>query len=244
VIAGRAALDDILSKNPGVMPEQLVNSHLEDGEGHAHSVKGSSEFLKLASNPRLVEIVSQCLGTDNVILYGCQIFCKLPGEGKAIPWHQDGLYHPIKPLRACAAWIALDRSDEENGGLKVLPGTHKVGEVPHVHHIDEEAAITYVADPEWAEGKVQEVGMEWFTLDPGEVSFHDIMVVHGSERNRSSRRRAGVSAIYMPAECFFDRDMVTVGERKGGLKLDYKNRPLFVVRGDNQHPQNTLLRYP
>jgi len=240
--AGRRAMDEILHRNPDVMPEQLVNAHLV-GNGEStgdNKVKGCSEFLMLASLPQVVDMVAQCLGTDNVILWACQIFCKPAGVGKAVPFHQDGQYWPIQPLRACTAWIALDRSDGGNGALRVVPGTHRDGEVSHIQRVDDEACISYVADPQLV--KPMESGARTLELEPGQVSIHDSMLLHGSLRNTSDRRRAGVAAAYMPAECFFNRHFETEGARKGGLKLDFSTRPLFVVKGSNQHPQNELVR--
>ncbi|CAE8619035.1 unnamed protein product, partial [Polarella glacialis] len=190
---GRRAMDDILAKNPDVMPELLVNAHLVDGE---EGVKGCHEFLAIASSPALVDVVAQCLGTENVILWACQIFCKLPGTGKSVPFHQDGLYWPIEPLRACSAWIALDSSDAENGALQVLPGTHR-STVEHVQRVDEDACITYIADPAVVDPMLPQA--RTIELEPGRISLHDSMLLHGSGRNTSQRRRAGIAATFMPA---------------------------------------------
>ena len=58
---------------------------------------------------QLVELVSDAIGAD-VILWGCQVFCKPGGDGLETPFHQDGHYWPIRPLATCTAWIALDPS--------------------------------------------------------------------------------------------------------------------------------------
>lgn len=237
---GQRAMETLLKKNQHVLPEQLVNSHLEDGEGEAQNVKGCREFLELASDPALVEVVAQLLGTENVILWACQVFCKLPFEGKAVPFHQDGQYWPIEPLRACTAWIALDRSDAENGGLQVLPGSHKKGYFKHVQNVDEESCINFIADPKLVKPLLPEA--KALELGPGQISFHDSMLLHGSRRNQSERRRAGVAAVYMPGECHFNRMVEPIGSKLGGLNLDFSKRPLFIVKGSNQHTGNTLLR--
>lgn len=239
--AGRKAMDEILANNPNVMPELLVNAHLVNGEGKAEGVKGSHTFLMLASMPALVDIVAQCLGTENVILWACQIFCKPAGTGKSVPFHQDGQYWPIEPLKACSAWIALDRSDAECGALEVLPGTHLDGEVEHLQIVDDEACISYIVNPSKVEPLMPNARM--LELEPGQVSLHDSMLLHGSGRNRSQRRRAGIAVTYMPAECHFNRHVQTEGARKGGVKLDFSTRPLFVVKGSNKHPGNELLQY-
>jgi phytanoyl-CoA hydroxylase len=57
-------------------------------------------------------------------------FYKEPGSPGQAP-HQD--YHYIKddPMTMIAAWIAMEKVDQENGCLWVIPGTHKLGLLPH-----------------------------------------------------------------------------------------------------------------
>ena len=113
----RAAARD----NPGVRPEKLVSAHVEGDNGEG--VRGSRAFLDLARDPEIVELVSGVLG-DDVILWGCHVFCKPAGEGYETPWHQDGHYWPIRPLATCTVWVALEPSTRENGCLRVIPGSH------------------------------------------------------------------------------------------------------------------------
>ena len=94
----RNALDRVIEANPGTRPEQLVSAHLEQSD--TEGVRGDNEFLALAMDPEIVNMVSQVLGPD-VILWGCQIFCKPGGDGMEVPWHQDGHYWPIRPLATC-----------------------------------------------------------------------------------------------------------------------------------------------
>ena len=97
---------------------------------------------------------------------------------------------------------------------QVLPRTHKAGPVTHVARDDDDACIRYIADPARVDaatrgaGGVAPVTLE---LDAGMLSLHDPMLLHGSERNRSARRRAGVALTYMPAECHFNRHVQTAG---------------------------------
>ena len=128
---------------------------------------------------------------------------------------------------------------------QVLPRTHKAGPVTHVARDDDDACIRYIADPARVDaatrgaGGVAPVTLE---LDAGMLSLHDPMLLHGSERNRSARRRAGVALTYMPAECHFNRHVPTAGAVEGGIKLDFSTRPLLVVKGENQNPKNELVR--
>ena len=112
VTAMRDALNALIRANPGVRPEKLVSAHIEGDNGEG--VRGDARFLDLARDPRIVEVVSGVIG-DDVILWGCHVFCKPAGDGYATPWHQDGHYWPIRPLANCTVWIALEESTIENG---------------------------------------------------------------------------------------------------------------------------------
>lgn len=48
--------------------------------------------------------------------------------------------------------------------------------------------------------------------------------------------------LFLQAESHFDRHTPTEGAMKGGLKLDFGNRPLFVVKGRNMNEKNDLLQ--
>ena len=110
-------------------PEKLVSAHVEGDNGEG--VRGSAAFLDLARDPEIVELVSGVIG-DDVILWGCHVFCKPAGEGYETPWHQDGHYWPIRPLANCTVWVALEESTVENGCLRVIPRSH-AGKQLHEH---------------------------------------------------------------------------------------------------------------
>ena len=64
------ALDELICQNPGVRPEKLVSAHVQGGAGgNAEGVRGSRQFLDLAMDPAIVELVSGVVG-DDVILWG------------------------------------------------------------------------------------------------------------------------------------------------------------------------------
>jgi hypothetical protein len=118
----RAALDELIRRNPGVRPEKLVSAHIEGDNGEG--VRGSAAFLDLARDAELVELVVGVIG-DDVILWGCHVFCKPPVDGYETPWHQDGHYWPMRPLATCTVWVALEPSKVANGCLRVIPGSHR-----------------------------------------------------------------------------------------------------------------------
>ena len=229
----RETLDRLLRDNPGIRPERLVSAHIEGR--NAEGVRGSAEFLALAQDKGIVDRVAQLIG-DDVILWGCQIFCKPGGDGLAVPWHQDGQYWPIRPLATCTVWVALDDSTSDNGCLRVIPGSHRQRKL-HPHR--REARDDLVLNQRVLEGCIDEGSEMAIELQAGQMSMHDVYVVHGSHANRSPRRRAGVAIRYMPGTSLFDRSPQHSGASNGYL-VDFSSRPLWLLRGRDRTGRNNF----
>ena len=149
----------------------------------------------LLTNPRIVACVKDLVGED-VIAWGSHFFCKMPGDGKRVSWHQDAGYWPLTPSKAVTAWLAIDDADVENACMRFIPGSHLYGHLTYHLSEDDEANVLNqtVADVE----KLGEpVNVE---LKAGEISIHSDLLLHGSEANRSSRRRCGLTLRYCPAD--------------------------------------------
>jgi ectoine hydroxylase-related dioxygenase (phytanoyl-CoA dioxygenase family) len=227
----REALDALLRDNPGVRPEKLVSAHVEGDNGEG--VRGSAAFLALARDPQLVELVSGVIG-DDVILWGCHVFCKPAGEGYETPWHQDGHYWPIRPLANCTAWVALEASTVENGCLRVIPRSHR-DKVLHEHLHEDRTDLTL--NQRMAEGSFDEAQAVDLELEPGQMSLHDVYMIHGAAANRSARRRTGVALRYMPATSVFERDLRPV-DGKTGVPVNFAQRPLWLLKGVDRSGRN------
>jgi len=224
-----SALDELLRDNPGVRPENLVSAHIEGDNGEG--VRGSRAFLDLARDPEIVELVSGVLGED-VILWGCHVFCKPAAEGYETPWHQDGHYWPIRPLATCTAWVALDPSKKENGCLKVVPGSH--AEKKLLSHLKEDREDLVLTNRIEAFDESTAVDVE---LEPGQMSLHDVYMIHGATVNRSPLRRAGVAIRYMPGTSVFERDLIKPNASSGYL-VDFSSRPLWLLKGQDRTGKN------
>ena len=227
----REALDDLIRRNPGVRPEKLVSAHIEGDNGEG--VRGSAAFLDLARDPDIVELVSGVIGED-VILWGCHVFCKPPVDGFETPWHQDGHYWPIRPLATCTVWVALEESKVENGCLRVIPGSHR-GQQLHDHLHEDRADLTL--QQRMAPGTFDEDTAVDVELEPGEMSLHDVYMIHGARANTSTKRRTGVALRYMPGSSLFDRAIKPV-DGKTGVPVNFAHRPLWLLRGVDRTGRN------
>jgi len=200
----------LLRRNPGVRPEKLVSAHLEgDADGNGEGVRGVAQFLELARDREIVDLVAGAIG-DDIVLWGCHVFCKPAGEGYETPWHQDGHYWPIRPLATCTAWVALEESVVENGCLRVIPRSHAARQL-HEHLHEDRSDLTL--NQRLAAGSFDEATAVDLELQPGQMSLHDVYMIHGAAPNRSPRRRTGVALRYMPATSVFDRNLRPVDGR-------------------------------
>jgi ectoine hydroxylase-related dioxygenase (phytanoyl-CoA dioxygenase family) len=235
VAALREALERLLRDNPGVRPEKLVSAHLagRGGQANAEGVRGQDEFLQLAMQPRILDAVEQLIGPD-IILWGCHVFCKPAGDGHETPWHQDGHYWPIRPLANCTVWVALEPSTVENGCLRVIPRSHLARiSHPHLHEDRQDLALQQrLADDSFDEASAVDV-----VLQPGQMSMHDVYMIHGARANRSTRRRTGVALRYMPGSSVFERGLDPV-QGQSGVPVSFATRPLWLLRGRDRTGRN------
>ena len=149
----------------------------------------------LLTHPRIVACIKDLLG-ENVIAWGSHFFCKMPGDGKRVAWHQDSSYWPLTPSKAVTAWLAIDDAAVENACMRYIPASHHLGHLTYTLSENDEANVLNqtVAGVE----KLGEpVDVE---LKAGEISIHSDLLLHGSEANESSRRRCGLTLRYCPAD--------------------------------------------
>jgi ectoine hydroxylase-related dioxygenase (phytanoyl-CoA dioxygenase family) len=109
------------------------------------------------------------------------IYFKPPG-GRGQALHQDQYYLRVQPGSCIAAWMALDPCDDENGCLRVVPGSQRWPLLCTVK-ADLSQSFTDVTVPIPPGTEVQPV-----ILQPGDVLFFNGQVVHGSGPNRSQDR--------------------------------------------------------
>ena len=63
------------------------------------------------------------------------------------------------------------------------------------------------------------------------MSLHDANLVHGSEKNNSPYRRAGIVYRYMSSKSIFNRNAKN-HEQKAGHSVNYSKRPIWLIKGN------------
>ena len=99
-----------------------------------HSLVPNDEFFaSVAMLPSILDVAGELTGSAGpLVLYGDQAFLKPAFEGSEKPLHQDNSYFRITPQDAgVTCWTAVDDSTLENGCMRYIPKSHKLGLIPH-----------------------------------------------------------------------------------------------------------------
>ena len=206
----RTELDAIIeSLPPDRRPENLPSLHYEN------------EYLRdLFLSDQLVDVAEQIVGPD-VALFTSYVVSKRSGDGLAVEWHQDAAFFPIAPMDTFTLWLAVDDSDVENGCMRVLTGSHRE-EAVLLHKVDLNSGTTLPMSLENLDlSHARDV-----ELRAGAYSVHDPFILHGSNPNRSSRRRCGITLKYISTHARIDRTF------RSPSGFDWDGLRLYLARGN------------
>lgn len=147
---------------------------------HCHDVQFyDAAFAKLIVDDRLTGTAADLIKSPNVQLHHTKAFIKPPEKGSPFPLHQDAPFFPHERESMIAAIIHFDDAWEKKGCVRVYPGSHKNGVLPHISkgnfHLDKTEYPLEKAIPVPAEA--------------GDVLFISYLVVHGSGINESDEQR-------------------------------------------------------
>ncbi|MDX2375486.1 ectoine hydroxylase [Microbacterium sp. LRZ72] len=200
-----------MSSDPALQSDPRLITEKKTGEVRSvFEVQAFSEQLAaLARDPRLLDRARQLLGSD-VYLHQTRVNY-MPGfKGSGFYWHsdfetwhaEDGMPAP----RAVSCSIALTDNYPFNGGLMVMPGSHRtyvpsVGETPDNNHesslkeqevgVPSQAAVTVMAERH---------GIEQFTGKAGSALWFDSNIMHGSGNNITPYPRSNVFMVFNSVE--------------------------------------------
>lgn len=131
-----------------------------------------------------------------------QYFNKPPRIGKPTPPHQDGYYFMLDPCEAVTMWLALEEVDEENGCVRYVRGSHRLG----MRHHGRTQTLGFsqgITDYGSEEDMANEIA---FPARAGDLLIHHAMTVHRADGNASATRtRRALGFIYYSERAREDR---------------------------------------
>ena len=161
-------------------PDELIGL----GRNNVHYI--SPIFDQVCHNSKILDAVESIIGKD-ILVGGTTLFIKDTDKKGFVSWHQDAKYIGFEPHNWVTAWLAITDANEENGCMRMWPGSHKEKIKKHKDTFNENNLLTRGQT-------VQNVPLEDTTpniLKAGQLSLHHPMIVHGSGSNKSNIRRIG-----------------------------------------------------
>jgi phytanoyl-CoA hydroxylase len=161
---------------------RLVQPCLDDAPRSFRPELHLPGLFGLFFHPRLLDVVEEFLGPEIRLYPNYTARPKLPDwDGTLVLWHQDGGYTEgaaVDVLRMVNIWAPLVPARVENGCMEFVPGTHRLGVVPHVSR----KYYKEIAPEVLAEWEARAVPIE---LNPGDVVLFHNLLFHRGLPNRS-----------------------------------------------------------
>jgi phytanoyl-CoA hydroxylase len=180
-------------------------------------------LFQYCKNPKILDIVESFTG-PNIRSIHTMIIQKpavTSAPSSRHPLHQDLLYFPFRPAnRIVCSWTCMEeRISRENGGLVVIPGSHKPpttpGILPHGYPEWDRVNKMYygiIMDEQMVQ--LFESKRVYLEMEKGDTVFFHPLLIHGSGANRSTKLhyRKAISCHYASADCD------TISDFRGSLQ--------------------------
>ena len=167
-----------------IIEQKFPNELEKSGRYNAHLI--SPLLDSVVHNSKILDTVQSLIG-KNILVCGTTLFIKDPNKKGFVSYHQDAKYIGLEPYNWVTAWVAITDSNEENGCMRMWPGSHKDKIKEHNQMFNKDNLLTRGQT-------VNNVPIKNTTpliLKAGQMSLHHPMVIHGSGLNKSKDRRIG-----------------------------------------------------
>jgi len=148
---------------------------------------------RIAMTPAVLDVVEGLLGPD-LLIYSVEFFVKEPRSSHVVTMHQDLTYWGFGAVdHMLTAWIALSPATRASGCMDFVRGSHKNEILPHKDSADANNLLSRGQEVQVDVAEADKVAIE---LQPGQMSLHHGLTVHGSGPNSSDDRRIGAVVRY------------------------------------------------
>ena len=193
-----------------------------------HWHKANRYVYNLCRTPTILDYVEDLLG-PNFFQWGAHCFAKFPHDGNSHSMAPGFAILAVGAEDNCEVWLALFDTDETNGAMQIVRGSHRWGPVEHSRIDDEDYVLGLEADHE----AIEQGEVVTLDLKAGEISLHDNRLLHGSGPNNSDRIRAGQTMRFCPTNVKCDLSV------KGWSTFEN-----YLVRGVDQYNHNPVGKAP
>lgn len=136
------------------------------------------------TSPKMLDCMEDLMGPD-IYYHSSKVMFKPAGGGAAKPWHQDAAYWTQYASNQITVWIAIHDSNAENGCVWAIPGSQKLGIIPHS---EVELQVT--------EAQIEVAKAIPVPVKPGGMLIFHSLVLHMSHKNLSQQDRWAIICDY------------------------------------------------
>ena len=201
--------------------------------GHVTRLDGPHLYFRwawdLATHPQVLDCMEQLIG-PNILLKSTRLFYKFGQSESFVGWHQDGITERVDQAFVPAIWLGLTEATAENGCLRVVPRSHRLGLVPHADRPNPNNLTT--------EGLTAQVEIDEphdIVMREGEMSLHHPLILHASNPNQSAESRIGFSATYSTPALTASRTAVA------WVRGDGPRDRFTIVERPNERPMDKAI---
>ena len=156
-----------------------------------HACSRGPTFRRWAAPARLAATLRSVMREDRIELSQCHHNCvmtKHPGFSSETSWHQDIRYWSFDAPELVSVWLALGPEREENGALRVIPGSHRLD-------LDRGRFDRHLfLRPELRENRKLIDTAVLVELEAGDALFFHCRLFHAAGKNRSESTK--LSAVF------------------------------------------------
>ena len=156
------------------------------GRNNTHYI--SPVFDKVVHNSKILDAVEDIIG-KNILVGGTTLFIKEPDQKGFVSFHQDAKYIGFEPHNWVTAWLAITDANEENGCMRMWPGSHKNEIKNHEEKFNNNQGNLLTRGQTIENVPINKTVP--VVLKAGQMSLHHPKTIHGSGINKSKERRIG-----------------------------------------------------
>ena len=160
--------------------------------GLLRKIQGAAFYVpavqRAFTSPKMVDCMVDVMDSPNVYYHSSKVMFKPARGGSRKPWHQDAAYWRSYEPNQITVWIAIDDATEANGCIWAIPGSHKLGLIPHVQQ-----------ELQVPESRINLRDAIAVPVQPGGLLIFHSLVLHMSEANTSDQPRCAIICDYDPS---------------------------------------------
>lgn len=194
----------------------------------------AQSWMEAVTDTRLARAMSQLLAGDDepdgapVEFHHSTMHVKPPETGHPFPMHQDLAFYDHADDRYVDVLVHLDDTCHENGEIRFVDGSHKLGRLEHITSYVDDQGKTVACTPHlpWDDFPLAETVA--VPAKAGDVVVFNILTIHGSYMNQTDQMRRLVRVGYK-----HPGNPQTRGQSAG--------RPNLMVHGHRQRQAGQVL---